>query len=125
MSASETIVVIGAGQAGGWAAKTLRDEGFEGRIVVIGDEVYPPYERPPLSKDILLGKEPIESSYLWPEGSFDEWNVELRTGTQATAIDRAAKTVTLADGEALPRRNGAGACRQNRVREEGAAFLSR
>ncbi len=95
------IVVVGAGQAGGWAAKTLRDEGFEGRIAVIGEEPYPPYERPPLSKEVLLGREPAESSYLWPEGSFDGWGVELRTGVAATGIDRTAKTVSLGDGETL------------------------
>ena len=95
------IVVIGAGQAGGWAAKTLRDEGFEGRIAVVGEEPYPPYERPPLSKEVLLGKEPAESSYLWPEGSFDGWGVELRTGVAATGIDRTAKTVSLGDGNTL------------------------
>ena len=92
------IVVIGAGQAGGWAARTLRDEGFEGGIVVIGEEPYPPYERPPLSKEVLLGKEPPESSYLWPEGSFDDLGIELRTGVEATAIERAEKTVALSDG---------------------------
>lgn len=95
------IVVIGAGQAGGWAAKTLRDEGFEGRIVVVGEEPYPPYERPPLSKEVLLGKEPAESCHLWPKGSFDEWGVELRTGVAATGIDRTAKTVSLGGGESL------------------------
>ena len=98
------IVVIGAGQAGGWAARTLRDEGFEGGIVVIGEEPYPPYERPPLSKEVLLGKEPADSSYLWPEGSFDELGIELRTGVGATAIDRAARTVALSDGGSIPYR---------------------
>ena len=101
MDASRTIVVVGAGQAGGWAAKTLRDEGFEGRIVLIGEEPYPPYERPPLSKEVLLGKAPVDSSYLWPEGSFDEWRIELRTATAVSAIERAAKTVTLAGGDSL------------------------
>ena len=95
------IVVIGAGQAGGWAARTLRDEGFEGGIVVIGEEPYPPYERPPLSKEVLLGKEPADSSYLWPKGSFDELGIELRTGVAATAIDRAAGTVALSDGGSI------------------------
>lgn len=95
------MVVIGAGQAGGWAARTLRDEGFEGSVVVIGDEPYPPYERPPLSKDVLLGKEPAESSYLWPEGTFDELGIELRTGVEATAIDREAGTVALSDGGSI------------------------
>ena len=101
MNADGTIVVVGAGQAGGWTAKTLRDEGFEGRIVLIGAEPYPPYERPPLSKEVLLGKAPAESSYLWPTGAFDEWRVELRTGTTVTAIDRAAGAVKLADGETV------------------------
>ena len=95
------IVVIGAGQAGGWAARTLRDEGYDGAVTVIGDEPYPPYERPPLSKEVLLGREPAESSYLWPEGAFAEWGVALRTGTAARAIDRAAKTVALEGGETL------------------------
>ncbi len=101
MDAIGTIVVVGAGQAGGWTAKTLRDEDFEGRIVLIGEEAYPPYERPPLSKEVLLGKEPAESSYLWPEGAFDKQRIELRTGTAATAIDRGTKTVILAGGEAV------------------------
>ena len=95
------IVVIGAGQAGGWAARMLRDEGFEGPVTVIGDEPYPPYERPPLSKDVLLGKEPAESSYLWPEGSFDELGIELRTGVEATAIDRESGTIALSDGSSI------------------------
>ena len=92
------MVVIGAGQAGGWAAKTLRDEGYAGTVTVIGEEPYPPYERPPLSKEVLLGEKPAESSYLWPDGSFGEWDVDLRTGVEATAIDRTRKTVALAGG---------------------------
>lgn len=101
MSPARTIVVVGAGQAGGWAARTLRGEGFDGRIVLVGEEPYPPYERPPLSKGVLLGKEPAESSYLWPADSFDELGIELRTDTAAAAVDRGAKAVTLADGETV------------------------
>ena len=52
---SQTIVVIGTGQAGGWAAQTLRSEGFTGRLVLVGDEAHPPHERPPLSKAVLSG----------------------------------------------------------------------
>ncbi len=95
------IVVIGAGQAGGWAARTLRDESFEGPVTVVGEEPYPPYERPPLSKEVLIGKEPAESSYLWPEGSFDELGIELRTGVEAAAIDRETRTVALSDGGSI------------------------
>ena len=101
MNAEGTIVVVGAGQAGGWAAKTLRDEGFTGDVVLIGAEPFPPYERPPLSKEVLLGKAPAESSHLWPADAFDAWRVELRTGTTVTAIDPATRTVTLADGETI------------------------
>src|SRR5690554_5517327 len=50
-----TFVIVGAGQAGGWAAKTLRDQGFSGRIVLYGSEAHPPYERPPLSKGVIAG----------------------------------------------------------------------
>ncbi len=101
MTATDTIVIIGAGQAGGWTAKTLRDEGFEGRIVVIGDEPYAPYERPPLSKDVLLGNAEKESCLLWPAGTLEGQNVELRLGETVASIDPAAHTVTLAGGETI------------------------
>ena len=101
MSASGTIVVVGAGQAGGWAARTLREEGYAGRIVVIGEERYPPYERPPLSKEVLLGKAPAESCYLWPAESYDERRIELRLGQAARRILRADKAVELEDGERI------------------------
>ena len=101
MSNAQTFVVLGAGQAGGWTARTLRDEGFAGKIVLVGEEPYPPYERPPLSKDALLGRSPVEATYLWTEDALIEIDVELRTGSRATAIDRTAKTVTLSDGETI------------------------
>ncbi len=101
MSAASGIVVVGAGQAGGWAARTLRDQGFEGRLVLLGEEAFPPYERPPLSKDVLLGKEPAAATYLWPETSFGELGIELRSGSRAAAIDRSAGAVLLEDGEAV------------------------
>ena len=53
---TNTIIIVGAGQAGGWAAATLRKEGYAGRVVLIGDEPHVPYERPPLSKAVLKGK---------------------------------------------------------------------
>jgi 3-phenylpropionate/trans-cinnamate dioxygenase ferredoxin reductase subunit len=93
----QRIVIIGAGQAGGWAARTLRDEGFAGEVVLLGEEAHPPHERPPLSKDVLLGRKPPESTFLWPGGLA----VEFRPGTRVTAIDRAARRVALADGSGL------------------------
>lgn len=93
----DRVVVIGAGQAGGWAAKTLRDEGFAGEVVLVGEEAHPPHERPPLSKDVLVGSKPPESTYLWPDGL----DVDFRPKTRAVALDRAAHRVELADGSSL------------------------
>lgn len=101
MSSGKTFAIIGAGQSGGWTAKTLRDEGFEGRIILFGDEPYPPYERPPLSKEVLLGDQPVESTYLWPDGSYDEWNVEMRLGTRVASISPAGHSLTLENGETV------------------------
>lgn len=96
---TETYIIIGAAQAGGWAAKTLRDQGFQGRVVLVGDEPYPPHERPPLSKDVLLGLKPPESTHLWPPEKLA--SIELKTGVRAERIDRAARQVALANGETL------------------------
>ncbi len=101
MSSGKTFAIIGAGQSGGWTAKTLRDEGFEGRIILFGDEPYPPYERPPLSKEVLLGDQPVESTYLWPDGSYDEWNMEMRLGTRVASISPAGHSLTLENGETV------------------------
>ena len=101
MSDSRIFVIIGASQAGGWIAKTLRAEGFKGRVVLIGEEKYLPYERPPLSKDALLGEAELDSTYFWPPETYPELNFETMLGVRATAIDRAAKQVTLDNGDVL------------------------
>jgi 3-phenylpropionate/trans-cinnamate dioxygenase ferredoxin reductase subunit len=101
MSDNRTFVIVGAGQAGGWTAKTLRDGGFAGRVVLVGDEEYPPYERPPLSKEVLLGQKPPEGAYLWPAKSWDEWQVDLRLGRRAVRLDRSGRRIELADGEVV------------------------
>ena len=101
-SASETFVIIGAGQAGGQAAESLRREGFEGRIVLVGGEPYIPYQRPPLSKKFMAGEMPLERLYFKPQEFFDTQNVELRLDTNATGLDAAKKEVTLCGGIALP-----------------------
>ncbi len=98
---SETIVIVGAGHAGGRAAQALRAAGFEGRVVLIGAERYPPYERPPLSKELLTSDDPLDKARLHKDEFYDDNAIELRTGVRAEAIDREAKTVTLSDGEAL------------------------
>jgi 3-phenylpropionate/trans-cinnamate dioxygenase ferredoxin reductase subunit len=98
---SQRIVIIGAGQAGAQAVATLRAEGFAGSIAMVGDEPFPPYQRPPLSKAYLAGTFERERLFLKPQSFYDETKCELILGVAATAIDRAAHVVALADGRIL------------------------
>ena len=97
----EQIVIIGAGQAGVQAVESLRREGFAGAITMVGDEAYPPYQRPPLSKAYLLGTFARERLFLKPDVFFRESACDLILGDRATAIDRGGKTVSLSDGRSL------------------------
>jgi 3-phenylpropionate/trans-cinnamate dioxygenase ferredoxin reductase subunit len=81
-----TFLIIGAGMAGAKAAEALREQGFDGRIVMLGSEPEPPYERPPLSKGYLLGDEPREGSRVHDEGYYDEHAIELETGVTVTRL---------------------------------------
>jgi 3-phenylpropionate/trans-cinnamate dioxygenase ferredoxin reductase subunit len=97
----QTVAIVGGGQAGFQLAASLRDLRYEGRIVLIGDEPHAPYRRPPLSKGYLLG-EADESQVLLCTPQFQtQREVELRTGTQVTAIDRAQQTLQLSDASTL------------------------
>jgi 3-phenylpropionate/trans-cinnamate dioxygenase ferredoxin reductase component len=98
---SRTVVVVGAGQAGCQTVASLRDEGFGGRIVLVGDEPHAPYQRPPLSKGYLTGKVGLEGLWLRAPSFYQDNDVELRLGTAVTRIDRAAGAVELATGERL------------------------
>jgi 3-phenylpropionate/trans-cinnamate dioxygenase ferredoxin reductase component len=98
MTTNRTHVIVGASLAGAKAAETLRAEGFDGPVVLIGEESDRPYERPPLSKDYLLGKAERETLYVHPQEWYAEHDVDLRLGVTVTAIDRAAHEVSLADG---------------------------
>ena len=98
MTTDRTHVIVGASLAGAKAAETLRAEGFDGPVVVIGEESDRPYERPPLSKDYLLGKADRETIYVHPEDWYAGHDVDLRLGVAVTAIDRGAHEVSLADG---------------------------
>jgi 3-phenylpropionate/trans-cinnamate dioxygenase ferredoxin reductase subunit len=100
-SPPQTIVIIGAGQAGGWAAQTLRKEGFTGSIVLIGQEAHPPHERPPLSKAVLSGDAAPDSTRLQKSEAFQALGLDWRPGARVTRIDRSAKRVALASGESL------------------------
>jgi apoptosis-inducing factor 3 len=96
-----TFVIVGTGAAGAVAAETLRNEGFGGRIVMIGEDPSPPYDRPNLSKDYLAGHAPEEWIPLRAPGFYAEARLELRTGVRADALDVPARTLVLADGERL------------------------
>ncbi|MDP3495989.1 MAG: FAD-dependent oxidoreductase [Hyphomonadaceae bacterium] len=100
-AAAQRVVIIGAGQAGGQTAYSLRQAGFAGTITLIGDEPAPPYQRPPLSKAYFKGEMDAERLFLKPLEYYAEHQVDLITGKAATAIDLAAKQVRLDDGETL------------------------
>ncbi len=91
-------MIAGASLAGAKAAETLRDEGFDGDIVLIGSESERPYERPPLSKGYLLGSDPRDSVYVHAAGWYAENGVDLREGVTVTAIDRSARTADTSSG---------------------------
>ena len=92
-------VIIGAGQAGGRAALALRDNGFEGEIHLIGNESSPPYNRPPLSKAVLLGKKPVEKTYLTATEKYAEKNINLHLDLSVTSIDPNNQTVTCSNAQ--------------------------
>ena len=94
-------VIVGAGLAGAKAAEALREEGFDGPIVLVGTEPERPYERPPLSKDYLRGESEREKAYVHPAGFYEEHGIELRTGTTVERIDTGERAVELEDGERL------------------------
>lgn len=94
-----TFVVIGAGQCGATAVGALRDEGFDGRILLIGAESIPPYERPPLSKEYLRGEQPFERCFIRPEGWYVENAVEVRFGVRVERLDTAGRSLVLEGGE--------------------------
>lgn len=96
------IVVVGAGQAGATLVETLRAEGYDGALTLIGDETAPPYQRPPLSKKYLLGEMTADRLHLKPAGWWAEHAVDLRAGVRVEAIDRAARQVALSDGTRAP-----------------------
>jgi 3-phenylpropionate/trans-cinnamate dioxygenase ferredoxin reductase subunit len=99
MPPERTIVVAGAGLAGAKAVETLRADGFDGRVVLIGAEFERPYERPPLSKDYLRGEADRDGAYVHAPGFYDEHDIELRTGCRVTSLDPGRRRLGLDDGE--------------------------
>ena len=99
--AIQTFVIVGASLAGAKAAETLRAEGFDGRVVLIGDEARRPYERPPLSKEYLRGEEDFDAATVHPAGFYDEHDIELRISSLVRAIDPAKRSITLSTCEEM------------------------
>jgi 3-phenylpropionate/trans-cinnamate dioxygenase ferredoxin reductase subunit len=90
---------VGASLAGATAALTLREEGFQGRVVLFGDEPHMPYERPPLSKEYLRGEAPFLNAYVRPPDFYDANGIEARLGTRVARVEPSERIVELADGE--------------------------
>jgi 3-phenylpropionate/trans-cinnamate dioxygenase ferredoxin reductase subunit len=101
MTSIERIVVVGAGLAGARAVETLRKDGYDGAITLVGEEPERPYMRPPLTKDYLRGETEREAVYVHPTGFYEEHRIDLRADTVVGSIDIAARAVVLADGERL------------------------
>ena len=101
MNTKPSFIIVGAGMAGALAAQTLREEGFEGKITLLGQEQNAPYERPPLSKDFLQGKADRDSIFVHPESWYAEHAVDLSMGSAVTSLDPATRTVTTASGAQL------------------------
>ncbi|MEU6577642.1 FAD-dependent oxidoreductase [Streptomyces sp. NPDC046805] len=98
------VVIVGTGIAGATAALTLRAEGYDGELTLIGDDPESPYRRPPLSKEVLAGAQPPSRTLLRPQGNWADRGIDLRTGTEATALDTIRREVVLSDGTTLPYR---------------------
>ena len=101
MADARTFIIVGASLAGAKAAQTLRDEGFEGMIVLLGDEPVRPYERPPLSKEYLQGKAGTDKVFVHDDGYYAAHDIDLRMSTHVQSLDTAAREVVLASGEHL------------------------
>ncbi|AUL13626.1 NAD(P)/FAD-dependent oxidoreductase [Bordetella bronchiseptica] len=102
MDEIQSIVIVGAGQAGAVAAASLRQLGYRGGLTLVGQEAHPPYERPPLSKAVLQGTATHAEAAVHPAGFYAENDIALLTETAVAALDPAARTVRLADGRTLP-----------------------
>lgn len=101
MADARSFVIVGASLAGAKAAETLRREGFDGRVFLVGDEPVRPYERPPLSKGYLQGQAERDSVFVHPEGFYDEQAIELRLNSRVEVLDVQSRQVVLGSGERI------------------------
>jgi 3-phenylpropionate/trans-cinnamate dioxygenase ferredoxin reductase subunit len=98
---TDRVVIVGAGQAGAQTAISLRQLGFDGRITLLGDEPFPPYQRPPLSKKLMTGEMDVERTYIRSEAYYAKSGVDLVLGVRVIAIDRERRAVLCEGGTAL------------------------
>ncbi|MEE4162052.1 MAG: FAD-dependent oxidoreductase [Woeseiaceae bacterium] len=98
---TDQVVIVGAGHGAGQVVATLRQQKYAGRIVLIGEESWLPYQRPPLSKKFLAGDMPAERLFVKPPSFYEYPAIDLRLGTRVDAIDREARSVRTADGETI------------------------
>lgn len=101
LAADTRVVIVGAGQAGGWAARTLRKEGFAGTITLVGEESWLPHERPPLSKSVLMGTAEPASTQLFPDDDWAALDINWMASRRVCSIDRRAHSLLLDDGSSL------------------------
>src|ERR1700759_641896 len=97
MADSKIFVIIGGGLGGAKAAEALREKGFDGKVVLLADEEYLPYERPPLSKEFLAGKKKLSDFTVHDSEWYRDNKIDLRVNTEAVSIDPQAHTVALSD----------------------------
>ena len=102
MSEEQVCIIIGASHAGAQLANSVRKEGWEGRILVIGDEPIAPYHRPPLSKAFLMQEKTADQLEIFKPSVYEKAGVEFKLNTRVSKIDRANKSITLDSGETLP-----------------------
>jgi 3-phenylpropionate/trans-cinnamate dioxygenase ferredoxin reductase subunit len=98
---NKTFAIVGASLAGAKAAAELRERGFDGRVALVGTEPEAPYERPPLTKDYLRGESSREKALVHGDGFYEKREIELLTGTTATALDVHERRLTFDDGREI------------------------
>jgi len=101
MTTPRSVLIVGAGLAGARCAETLRAEGFDGRVLLVGDEQLPPYERPALSKEFLSGERQVEQLLLRPTSFWDEQGIELLLGARVVSVDVASGLAGTAGGRVI------------------------
>ena len=101
MAQNESYVIVGAGIAGGTAAETLRKQGFDGKVHLVGAEPHRPYDRPPLSKEFLSGAKEESKLFFKTEDFYAEQSIELHLGAEAASLDPSSNAVTLSNGKSL------------------------